>query len=105
MGSRYGYNDYGSYTSERSMDYDYNSNDDSADPNGRKECGDMYQTFFGNKIEVLLRSFPNLDMGSKRNSDYRRGGPGHQHSSSFYAHSFMEILENNMIEQTCEMLT
>jgi len=93
---RFGYRDYGSYTSERSMDY--NSNDDSADPNARKECGDMVETFFGAKIELLLQAQPNLDVGD-RDGGHGRGGPGQRRRS------LEDILLNNMIERTCEMLT
>merc|ERR1711981_352284 len=57
----------------RYRDYDYQSNDDS-DPNARKECGDMLETFFGRKIGELFRSFPYFMLSER----YGRGrdGPG-----------------------------
>lgn len=68
----------------------------------------MYQTFFGNKIEVLLRSFPEMDVG--RDAGHGRGGPGQRDrlypsSPGQRRRSLEDILENNMIDRTCEMLT
>ena len=93
----------------RHRDYDYNSNVDS-DPNDKKDCGDMFQTFYG-WLENLFRNFPRSIFSSGHGRGGYRikrwGGDGHRRGSERGGRDEprRESLVDKLTNQACEMLT